>query len=164
MLEGLSFQDPLVVNAIGHTAGLFLFGLMIVLLLQDWKRNGIRQARLSLLAAVLALLWNLGGLFVLAISNAKPALQDALMTFSFVVLSLLPAVLFQLVLKSRLKWATNLGYLLSFTAAVLHIVENFLLSSRIHQAALTTIYAGFSLLIVCAAIFGQTKEKPAPSH
>jgi two-component system, LytTR family, sensor kinase len=155
--EGISFRDPLIINAIGHTAGLFLFGLMILLMLQDWKRNGIRQTKLSLLAATLALLWNLGALFILSASSNNPASPDAWMSFGFSVLSLLPAVLLQLVLRGRLRWITSLGYLISASSIILHIVENYSLSLPLHQVALIAIAAGFGALTIGAAISIQKR-------
>jgi two-component system, LytTR family, sensor kinase len=101
MLNNANLRDPVLINTIGHTAGLLLFGLIIVLLIRDWHGNGIRQARLSLMAAALAFSWNMGSLFVLASHDSTSLLIGIVMAGNFAVLSLLPAVLLQVVLKGR---------------------------------------------------------------
>jgi hypothetical protein len=142
-----SYRDPLLINTIGHAVGTLLFGVLVGLLIQDWRRHGVRQTRLSLTAAILALLWNLGSLLVLASSGRETPALDAVVTFSFSILSLLPAVLLHSVLRHRQKVLVWCGYGLSTTAVLLHVCELVLPSHRLHQAALLVIAIGFSVLV-----------------
>ena len=66
MVLNVNWRDPILINTIGHSAGVLLFGLIIALLLRDWRTHGMRRIKLSLGAAVLALGWNIGSLVVLA--------------------------------------------------------------------------------------------------
>ncbi len=104
MLSVVSYRDPLLINTVGHAVGVLLFGVMALLLLKDWRHNGVRQTRLSLAAALLALFWNGGSLMVLASSGCESRLLEEVVSFSFSVLSVLPAVLLHLVLGHRKHW------------------------------------------------------------
>src|SRR5882724_7686497 len=95
MLKDFNLRDPVLINTIGHSAGLLLVGLIIVLLIRDWRAHGVRQAKLSLAAAVLALSWNAGSLVALASHYGIVA------TCSYSVLSVLPAVLLQVALRGK---------------------------------------------------------------
>ena len=142
-----SYRDPLLINTIGHAVGILLFGVLVALLIQDWRHHGVRQTRLSLTAAVLALLWNLGSLLVLASSGHESSALEAVVTFSFSILSLLPAVLLHSVLRQRQKILVGCGYALSALAVLLHLCELVLAPYRLHQAALLIIAIGFGVLV-----------------
>ena len=131
-------RDPVLINTVGHSAGLLLFGLILVLLVRDWRAHGVRQTRLSLAAAALALFWNAGSLIALASHN--PA---AVVVLSFSALSLLPAVLLQVALKAQLHPIAIAGYLVSASAVVLHFVG-------LHQMAVVLIAGGFGVLTLLA--------------
>jgi hypothetical protein len=88
MLRSITLRDPVLINTTGHAAGLLLFGFIIFLLIHDRRAQGIRQTRLSLIAAALAFGWNAGSLIALASHGESTILIDALMTASFSVLSL----------------------------------------------------------------------------
>lgn len=150
MLVHGGFSDPILVNTIGHTAGVLLFGLIILLLIRDWRIHGMRQIRLSLVAAVLALAWNVGSLIVLAQPDPSSFLIGIVITASFSVLSLLPAVLFQVLLRGQQRLIVTVGYVVSACAIALHFAELFNPSIRFHQAALFSIVAGFGVLTVAA--------------
>ena len=66
-----NWRDPILINTIGHTAGVLLFGVIIILLIRDWRMHGTRQLKLSLIAALLALGWNIGSLIALALAGSE---------------------------------------------------------------------------------------------
>jgi signal transduction histidine kinase len=157
MLRDLSLRDPVLINTVGHTAGVLLFGLIIILLIQDWRAHGVRQTKLSLVAAVLALGWNIGSLVALA-SNGSGSLTIGMVeTVSFSVLSLLPAVLLQVALKGRQRLIVTAGYAVSTCSVALHFGELLAPSIGLHQAALVSIAAGFGLLTAVAFFVGRRR-------
>lgn len=132
---------PLLVNALGHLAGVLLFGIFLVLLLQD------RAAGKSVFAAALALAWNLASLIVLGSDSPSAWVVAA----GFSVLSLLPAVLFDLCLAERGGILVRLGYALAGLSIAPHIVEVFRPDTDLHSTALTAITVGFGGLTGVAA-------------
>ena len=58
--------NPLLVNSLGHSAGIVIFGIFLYLMVQDRSARRLRGGMKSMLAATLALLWNLASLLVLA--------------------------------------------------------------------------------------------------
>jgi two-component system, LytTR family, sensor kinase len=152
MLVHADLHDPILINTIGHTAGLLLFGLIVVLLIRDGRIRGVHQIKLSLFAAVLALIWNLGSLVALASTDANSFLIGIVVTVSFSVLSLLPAVLLQVALQREGRWIIAAGYTVSACAIVLHFMELFYPRLGVHQAALDVVVVGFTILIVAAFI------------
>jgi two-component system, LytTR family, sensor kinase len=146
MWNNANLTDPVLINTVGHTAGLLLFGLTIGLLIRDWRSNGVRQTRLSVVAAALALAWNAGSL--IALGSTNELLIRIVMTLSFSVLSVLPAILLQVALHGRQRAIVASGYAVSAIAIVLHFIELFSLSLSLHQAALIAIAGGFGALTV----------------
>lgn len=162
MLKEVTLRDPVLINTIGHSAGLLLFGFVIILLLRDRRAQAIRQTRLSLIAAALAFGWNAGSLIALASHRQSTLLVDVLMTASFSLLSLLPAVLLDVVLRGKQRTIVTAGYLVSACAALLHFAELFTSSMGLHQAALVVIAAGFAVLTITAfARRGRAPERAA---
>ncbi len=157
MLTGTNLRDPVLINTLGHTAGVLLFGFIIVLLIRDRRAYGSRQARLSIVAAVLALAWNVGSLIALASHDPSSMPIGLVMTASFSVLSLLPAVLLQVALKGEQWPIINAGYAVSVIAVLLHVSELFVASVVPHQLALILIAAGFTLLTVVAFLIRQRR-------
>src|SRR6266481_1478847 len=100
MPDRLSMHAPVLVNTLGHCAGVIVFGILLYFLLIDWRRDPQKRSYLPCIAAGLALVWNLGSLIGLATAPGE-ALGDAIVAGSFSVLSLLPAVLMHLSLGSR---------------------------------------------------------------
>jgi two-component system, LytTR family, sensor kinase len=131
----------LLVNALGHLAGVLLFGIFLALLLQD------RAARKSILAAGLALAWNLASLIVLGSDTPSPWV----VALGFSVLSLLPAVLFDLCLAERGGVLVRIGYALAGLSIAPHIVEVFRPDTDLHRGALAAITIGFGALTAIAA-------------
>src|ERR1700744_1809109 len=101
MLNEWSLRDPVLINTIGHTAGVLLFGLIIVLLLRDRRAHGIRETKLSIVAASLAFGWNVGSLIALGAGSPDSLTMQVITTLNFAVLSLLPAVLLQVALQGQ---------------------------------------------------------------
>src|SRR5580700_9897998 len=58
-------KESLLVNTLGHAAGVLIFGIFLFLLIQDRAARRLRGSFKSMLAAALALVWNLASLLVL---------------------------------------------------------------------------------------------------
>jgi hypothetical protein len=152
MLTESNLRDPVLINTIGHTAGVLLFGFIISLFLRDRRAHGIRQTKLSLLAACLALGWNVGSLVALATGDPASVSMAIVMAASFSVLSLLPAVLLQIALQGELRWVASAGYVISAIAILLHLSELFISGPAPHQAALLVVAVGFGILTFVAVL------------
>src|SRR6266568_1474536 len=79
-IEMPNTHEPVLVNAIGHSAGAIVFGIFLYLLLRDRGATRLRGSWRSVAAAALAFLWNLGSLAALAInirSSTEPQLLVA---------------------------------------------------------------------------------------
>src|SRR5712671_3931437 len=121
MPDLLSIHAPVLVNTIGHCAGAVAFGILLYLLLLDWRRDPRERSTLPSIAAALALLWNLGSLIGVATAPSGDPIADAIVAGSFSVLSLLPAVLLRISLGSRSPMLSMAGYVVSGLAVALHI-------------------------------------------
>ncbi len=160
MPESLDMHEPLLINSIGHSAGLLLFAGFLILVLRDQRRGAARPI-LPALAAALALLWNAGSLIVLAGSSGLLPSSDFAVAASFAVLSLLPAVLLQLSLDSKARWIWIIGYAVSAAAVGLHLAELIWSDTRLHQTALWVIVCGFGVLTVIAMfVTGRLAGQP----
>lgn len=152
MPDRLSIHAPVLVNTIGHCAGAIVFGILLYLLLLDWRRATGERSALPSIAAGLALLWNLGSLIGMATSPEGDPIADVIVAGSFSVLSLLPAVLLHISLRSRHSalWVT--GYAVSFAAVALHIGDLVTSAPRFHYAAILLVTIGFGVLTtICVA-------------
>jgi two-component system, LytTR family, sensor kinase len=143
-------NESLLVNALGHSAGVLIFGIFLYLLIQDRAARRLAGSTKSMIAAALALLWNLASLIVLG-ADASSQLTTVIAAVSFFILSLLPAVLFDLCLQERFRVLVRLGYGLSAVTIALHVVELFHDSSRYHRWGLTLITIGYGALTCVAA-------------
>jgi len=152
MLTESNLRDPVLINTIGHTAGLLLFGFIIILFFRDRRAHGVRRITLSLLAAALALSWNIGSLIALGAGDQESPSMAMVMAASFSVLSLLPAVLLQIAVQSQLLGLVYAGYAVSIVAVVLHVSELFINGPVPHQAALLLVALGFGALTVAAVL------------
>ena len=160
MLTATQLRDPVLINTIGHTAGLLLFGLIIALLIRDRRSHPILPIRLSVVAAALALLWNFGSLIALGWGKASSFPIAVVMTASFSVLSFLPAVLLQVALQAEQRWIWTAGYAVSAMAAVLHFSELFSSNMALHQIALILIAVGFGVLVAIAFFVRRVRRSP----
>ena len=111
-----------------------------------------------MLAAALAFLWNLASLIVLGLNPETTAFAAITAALGFSVLSLLPAVLFDLCLRDRLPLLVRVGYALSLVSIVLHLAE--LGGKNSHGLGLALIVVGYgALTIVAAANFFTTRDR-----
>ncbi len=151
----------MLVNTLGHAAGVLIFGIFLFLLIQDRAARRLRGSTKSMLAAALALVWNLASLLVLGM-GARTGSD----TIAFSVLSLLPAVLFDLCLAGRHRLLVRAGYGLSAVAIVLHAMELFRHDTLYHRWGLNLITIGFVALtcIAAAAVWRDANRRAATSR
>jgi two-component system LytT family sensor kinase len=179
----------LLINALGHSAGVLIFSIFLVLLIQDRATQRdratdratrrLRGGFKSLLAAALALAWNLASLIVLGLNDPNTTFGAITIAAGFSVLSLLPAVLFDLCLADspllgprwdrRYRTLVHAGYALSIAATILHIAELFQHNAPYHAWGLDLITIGFGVLTVIAAwqIWREDRApaaEPTPNH
>ena len=155
-----SVNESLLVNTLGHSAGVLLFAIFLVLLIQDRASRRLPGSGKAMLAAALALLWNLASLIVLATNSAANAFNGVVVAIGFSVLSLLPAVLFDLCLRGRLRVLVNLGYGLSTVSILLHLSELAANNQTYHRLGLALITIGYGAftIIAAAAIFASRDQ------
>ena len=144
MPDRLSLHAPLLVNTIGHCAGALAFGILFYLLLLDWRRATAERSLMPAIAAGLALLWNVGSLIGMATAPTGDRTADIIVAGSFSVLSLLPAVLLHISLRSRPRLLWISGYVVSGAAVALHIGDLVTGAPRFHYAAILLITIGFA--------------------
>lgn len=161
MPDWLSIHEPVLVNTIGHSAGVVIFGMLLYFLLINRLRSREDRSRLAVLAAALAMLWNLGSLVALATGPAGGIVADIIVAASFSVLSLLPAVLLHISLESRHRAVWLSGYGLSAIAVALHVVDLLTQAPRFHYAALLLVTAGFAVLTVISVFLELRHENRA---
>ncbi len=159
-----SWRDPILINTIGHSAGVLLFGLIVTLLLRDWRLHGMRHTRLPLTAAFLALGWNIGSLIILASPDPTSPAIEFVATAIFSMLSLLPAVLLQVAVQGQPRLIVVAGYVVSVCAGALHFWEPFSSSTGLHQAGLVVIVFGFGVLTLTAFLFGRKRKQGVPAE
>ncbi|MEP7352296.1 MAG: histidine kinase [Acidobacteriota bacterium] len=153
-------------NTIGHAAGVLIFGIFLYLVfrqgaLMGGTRDGAgfplrrtpSKVWLPLVAAALALLWNLASLAVLVLAPvASERTEFIIASVGFSILSLLPAVLLQLCLNGGFPWLTRTGYALSAFAVGAHVAEFVTTDIGLHRIGLSVITIGFGALTVVASI------------
>ncbi|HUJ50562.1 MAG TPA: histidine kinase [Bryobacteraceae bacterium] len=147
-----SLHELQLVNTLGHSAGAIIFGIFLYLLLHDRAGTRLRGSWLSVTAASLAFLWNVGSLAVLMTSSNRPVETSLIVFFSFSVLSLLPAVLLQLSLTDGFDPVVAAGYGLSAVAIGMHLWELLHPGAGYQRRALLLITAGFSALTAIAVV------------
>jgi hypothetical protein len=159
MPDRLSIHAPVLVNTIGHCAGAIVFGILLHLFLLDWRRaRGARGetdegSALPSIAAGLGLLWNLGSLIGMATAPEGDPVADIIVAGSFSVLSLLPAVLLHISLRSRHRALWVAGYAVSFVAVLLHIGDVITTAPRFHYAAILLVTIGFGVLTTISVVY-----------
>ncbi len=142
--------EPVIVNALGHGAGVLIFGIFLYLVFRERSASRLRAGWLSLMAAALALLWNLASLAVLAMGSQGTGPERALAAFGFSVLSVLPAVLLHLCLLDRFPVLVRAGYGLSAVAVATHVLELAQSAALYHRLGLSIITVGFGTLTALA--------------
>ena len=144
-------NESLLVNTLGHSAGVLIFGIFLYLAIRDRAARRLRGSTKSMLAAALALAWNLTSLMVLGSNPPTSVFARVAAAVGFSVLSLLPAVLFDLCLRERYRALVQLGYGLSAVAVVLHAAELFTDGTSYHRWGLALITIGYGTLTCIAA-------------
>lgn len=147
-------NESLLVNTLGHSAGVLIFGIFLYLLIQDRPRQRRPGGTKPVIAAALAIVWNLASLFALRPGSGDGLIPALAVAVGFSVLSLLPAVLFDLCLEDGNRTLVALGYTLSAIAVALHLAELFVQGDQFHRWGLVLITAGFGLLTLIAALPG----------
>ena len=160
MIEGSSVLDPVFLNTVGHILGVVLFGLFTVLLLRSGNAPDSRQRAASVVASCLALAWNVGSLIGLAFLERDGGVEEWLVAINFSALSLLPAVLFAVLLKRNSRYLIRLGYAVSALSAVLHFWELRPHSGRLHEASLLLVSIGFGVLGTAALLEIRHSSRP----
>jgi hypothetical protein len=141
---------PLLINVLGHAGGTLIFAIFLVLLFSGRGWSGARGRYLPALAAILALVWNLGSLLVLSWPGMPAVASGLAIAISFSVLSLLPAVLLHLSLEDSQPALVAAGYLLSAVAVGMHFWEVRGGGATLHRDALLLITVGFLALTAAA--------------
>jgi two-component system LytT family sensor kinase len=141
---------PLLINVLGHAGGALIFAIFLVLLFSGRGWSGARGRYLPALAAILALVWNLGSLLVLSWPSMPAPARGLVIAVSFSVLSLLPAVLLHLSLKDSQPSLVAAGYLLGAAAVGMHFWEVRGNGATLHRNALLLITVGFLILTAAA--------------
>lgn len=152
MPDRLSIHAPVLVNTVGHCAGVIIFGILLHLFLLEWRRATAERSLLPVVAAALGLLWNLGSLIGMATSPQGDPVADAIVAASFSVLSLLPAVLLHISLRSRHRALWMAGYAVSVAAVLLHIGDLITGAPRFHYAAILLVTIGFGVLTTVSVV------------
>jgi two-component system LytT family sensor kinase len=152
MPSSVASYEPLLINTVGHSAGALIFGIFLYLFLRDAKGARLGRSAMPAMAAALAMLWNLGSLVVLACAANGSAQTESAASFSFIVLSLLPAVLFNIALQERLTSLARAGYVVSAAAVIMHVAEIFAPRAQLHELGLLLVSLGFGSLTAIAVI------------
>jgi two-component system, LytTR family, sensor kinase len=158
MPDRLSIHEPVLVNTIGHCAGAIIFGILLYFFVVNWMRAHEGRSILPALAAVLAMLWNVGSLIALAGGPHNGMATDIITAASFSVLSLLPAVLLHISLQADHRPIWMSGYVLSVIAIGLHIIDLLTQAERFHYAALLLVTLGFGGLTVLS-VFLEVRQR-----
>jgi hypothetical protein len=163
MPDWLSVHKPVIVNTIGHSAGVVIFGILLYLFLVNWRRAREEPSSLPAVAAALAMLWNLGSLIALASGPSSGPVADVIVAASFSVLSILPAVLLHISLGSDYRPLWISGYVLSAIAVGLHAGDLLTGAPRFHYAALILVTAGFACITVISVLLELRQKNRAAS-
>jgi len=154
------WNQPLLINILGHAAGALVFAIFLALLYSGRGWSGSRGRYLPGLAAALSLLWNLGSLVMLAVPGLPATVQGVLVACSFSTLSVLPAVLLHISLGGRNRGLAIAGYVLGAAASLMHFVEIGGNAAAWHQAALLVTTIGFLSLTALAVASAAYSRRP----
>jgi two-component system LytT family sensor kinase len=157
----LPFNQPLLINILGHAGGALIFTIFLALLFSGRGWSGMRGRYLSGLAAVLSLVWNIGSLVVLVRPNLPSVWFNLVIAVSFSVLTLLPAVLLHVSVGSARSVLVSCGYGLSSIAVIMHFWEFHGNGPALHQEALLLITIGFLILTIVAVAEAAFRGKGA---
>ncbi len=168
MGEALQIHEPLLLNTLGHSAGVLIFGIFLYLLITDRVGARLHGHKLAIATAALALVWDLSSLTVLAITDPTSVASRVLVALSSSALSLLPALLLDLSLDGRFRYVVGTGYVLSSVSIAMHALEMPLRAPQLHRPGQFIITSGFGLLTVAIAVWvllsGEVKRREMTSR
>lgn len=151
---------PLLVNTLGHIAGLAAFSGFLYFLWRSHRRSPRGDIWLPAVAALLALLWNAGSLGVLALADTPSLARRGMVAASFAALSLLPSVLLHVSLGPQRLFLRSIGYGLGILAFAIHLAEILGTGGAPHQFGLRLITFGFGFLaILTAAVLWSDQQQ-----
>lgn len=146
---------PILLNLLGHTAGVTAFGAFLILL----ARSPRRDIRVPAAAAALALCWNLGSLTVL-LADPGGQFQASVSALSLAFLSLVPCTLLHLALGSEHRWLSTAGYAIGAVAATIHVSNAAGVPVANAATGIASINYGFgSLSIIGAVILARSGSR-----
>jgi signal transduction histidine kinase len=149
--QPFNLHEPLLANLLGHAAGSVVFAIFIALLLRDRGAGQARRThRISLAAAVLALVWNATSVILLTAPTLFP--QQAMLLAGAASLSILPAVLLHSLLGAKLPGFRAAAYALSAVAVAIHTAEPFVNGPEAHRTAVILTAIGFAALTAASAV------------
>lgn len=152
MGESLQLHEPLLLNTLGHSAGVLIFGIFLYLLITDRVGARLPGHKLAIATAAMALLWDLSSLIVLACTDETTASARVLFAISSSALSILPALLLDLSLSRRFRYVVGMGYVLSSASIALHALEMPLRAQQLHRSGQIVMTSGFGILTVAVAV------------
>ena len=147
-------------NAVAHAAGVVLFATFLGLVFLRRPSHRVGNG-LPLLAAGLALFWNLASLAVLTLGSHQRRWEEILAALGFSLLSLLPAVLLQLCAGTSAPWVVRAGYGLSAIAIGCHLGELLFDAASLHRVGLLAITVGFGILTSVVVLRVLWRKEPA---
>jgi hypothetical protein len=147
--------QPLLANWIGYTAGTVVFGIFLVLVLKDLSGRGFRASWRTVSAAAMAFVWNAGALANLFIDSFL------LRVVTTAALSLLPALLLDLLMEGRSRRLAAAGYSIGFLSIALHALEPLVPGFPLHHRTLQWTALGFAPLTAAAIIQLRRQRTPA---
>ena len=146
--------QPLLANWIGYAAGALIFGIFLALLAKDRAGRGLRGSWRTLAAAAMAFLWNAGALANLFLDSFLLRLA------STAALSLLPALLLDLLVEGRPRRLVAAGYAVSLASMALHALEPLFAGAPLHHRTLQLTAVGFAPLTVLELLHLRRRRTP----
>lgn len=160
MRETLEVHEPLLVNALGHSAGAVIFGIFLFQMLRDRAGAHLRDSRKAVAASALTLAWSLTSLAVIFWNDPALFGVQVLIALSSSAVSMLPAVLLDISLAGAYESIRRVGYALSTAAVLAHTTELFGQFPDFHRPALILTTLGFGALTMCAAALTLYQSGP----
>jgi signal transduction histidine kinase len=146
---------PLLANWIGYTAGALVFGIFLVLVVKDLSGRSLRASWRTVAAASMAFLWNAGALASLFVDSYL------LRLFTTAALSLLPALLLDLLVEGRTKRLVAAAYAVSALSVLMHALEPLAPGFPLHHRTLQWTAIGFAPLTIAALVLLRRQRTPA---
>lgn len=141
-----SASQPLLANWIGYTAGAVVFGIFLVLVVKDISGRCLRASWRTLAAAAMAFLWNAGALANLFLDSFLLRLVTT------AALSLLPALLLDLLVEGKSRRLVMAGYGVSAASMAMHALEPLFEKFPLHHRTLQFTALGFVPLTIAALV------------